>query len=454
MLDFKNIKKAYFLGIGGIGMSALARHFNSEGVHVYGYDKTATELTLQLEKEGMKITYEDAVATIPQGIDLVVYTPAIPKDHLQFNYFLQHNFTVKKRSEILQEITRDKFTIAIAGSHGKTSVTTMIAHVLKHTGYDCTAFLGGISLNFQSNYVRGNNNVVVVEADEFDRSFLRLNPDMEIVTAVDTDHLDIYGSWEKIEEAFIEFTQKIKPKGIFIGQSKISILPKVKAEKIFTYNFSDTSADYFVTNAALKEGAYTFDIAGNDGIAGMTLHMGGRHNVENALAAYTVARQLGIGRQKIKEALAAFKGVKRRFEHVVRRNDFVFIDDYAHHPEEINALIGAVRSMYPKKKITAIFQPHLFSRTKDLHKEFAASLDKADEVIVLDIYPAREKPMPGVTAAMITQEMKNPNKRALSKNELLSFFENKKPEVLLTIGAGDIDAMVQPLKRLFEHDGK
>ncbi|MDZ4847497.1 MAG: UDP-N-acetylmuramate--L-alanine ligase [Chitinophagales bacterium] len=454
MPDFNNIKKTYFLGIGGIGMSALARHFNSEGVQVYGYDKTETELTKQLEKEGMKITYEDTVATIPQGIDLVVYTPAIPKEHLQFNYFLQNNFTVKKRSEILQEITHDKFTIAIAGSHGKTSVTTMIAHVLKHSGYDCTAFLGGISLNYQSNYLRGKNNVVVVEADEFDRSFLRLNPDMEIVTAVDTDHLDIYGSWEKIEEAFIEFTQKIKPKGIFIGQSKISILPKVKAEKIFTYNFSDASANYFVTNAALNEGAYFFDIAGDDGIAGMTLQMGGRHNVENALAAYTVARQLGIEREKIKEAFAAFKGVKRRFEFMLSRNDFVFIDDYAHHPEEINALIGAVRSMYPAKKITAIFQPHLFSRTKDLHKEFAASLDKADEVIVLDIYPAREKPMPGVTSAMITQEMKNPNKRVMSKGELLSFLENKKPEALLTIGAGDIDTLVQPIKKIFERNGK
>lgn len=454
MLDFSKIKKTYFLGIGGIGMSALARHFNSEGVQVYGYDKTATELTLQLEKEGMKITYEDTVATIPQGIDLVVYTPAIPKEHKQFNYFLQNNFTVKKRSEILQEITQDKFTIAIAGSHGKTSVTTMISHVLKHTGYDCTAFLGGISLNYQSNYLRGKNNVVVVEADEFDRSFLRLNPDIEIVTAVDTDHLDIYGSWEKIEEAFIEFTQKIKPKGIFIGQSKISILPKVKAEQIFTYNFSDSSANYFVTNAALKEGTYSFDIAGDDGIAGMTLHMGGRHNVENALAAYTVARQLGIDKQKIKEALAAFKGVRRRFEYVVMRNDFVFIDDYAHHPEEINALIGAVRSMYPGKKITAVFQPHLFSRTKDLHKEFAAALEKADEVIVLDIYPAREKPMPGVTSAMITKEMKNLNKQVMNKNELLPFLQNKKPEVLLTVGAGDIDALVQPIKKLFERDGK
>lgn len=454
MLGLKNIKKAYFLGIGGIGMSALARHFNSEGVQVFGYDKTITELTLQLEKEGMTICYEDSVAAIPQGIELVVYTPAIPKEHQQFNYFLQNNFTVKKRSEILQELTQDKFTIAIAGSHGKTSVTTMITHVLKHTGYDCTAFLGGISLNYESNYVRGKNNVVVVEADEFDRSFLRLNPDIEIVTAVDTDHLDIYGSWEKIEEAFIEFTQKLKPKGIFIGQSKISILPKVKAEKMFTYNFSDVSSDYFVTNAALTNGAYTFDIAGNDGTAGMTLQMGGRHNVENALAAYTLARQLGIDKQKIKEALGAFKGVKRRFEHVLRRNDFVFIDDYAHHPEEINALIGAVRSMYPGKKITVVFQPHLFSRTKDLHKEFAASLDKADEVIVLDIYPAREKPMQGVTSTLITQEMKNLNKRVLSKNELLSFFENKKPEALLTVGAGDIDTLVQPLKKLFERYGK
>lgn len=454
MLDFSKIKKAYFLGIGGIGMSALARHFNSEGVQVYGYDKTETVLTTQLEKEGMQIVFEDEVSAIPQGIDMVVYTPAIPKDHRQFNYFLQNGFTVKKRSEVLQDITEDKFTIAIGGSHGKTSVTTMVSHVLKHTGYDCTSFMGGISLNYQSNYLKGKNDVVVIEADEFDRSFLRLNPTIEIVTAVDTDHLDIYGSWEEIEKAFVEFAHKIKPSGTFIGQSKISILPKVKDRKVITYNFSDTTATYYVTDAALQHGTYSFNIAGADGANGFTLQMGGRHNVENALAAYAVARQLGIDKEKIKKAIADFRGVRRRFEHVVKKNDFVFIDDYAHHPEEINALITAVHSMYPGKKVTAVFQPHLFSRTKDLHKEFAASLDNADEVVVLDIYPAREKPVPGVTSEMITREMKNKNSRVLNKKELYSYLENKKPEVFLTVGAGDIDAMVQPLKNFFEDHGR
>jgi len=449
VLDFKKIKKAYFIGIGGIGMSALARHFNSEGVQVFGYDKVKTGLTKQLEKEGMELNYEDAVKNIPDGVDLVVYTPAIPKEHRQLNYFLQKKFTVIKRSEVLQDITDDKFTIAVGGSHGKTSVTTMIAHVLKDTGYDCTAFLGGISLNYNSNYLRGKNDIVVVEADEFDRSFLRLNPNIAVITAVDTDHLDIYGSLKNIEDAFVEFTQKVKPSGWVVAQNKVSIIPKIKNRKLITYSFSDSSATYFARNAALQRGICTFDIAGFDGVTGMTLQTGGKHNVENALAAYTVARQLGIDKGKIRKALAAFRGVRRRFEYVIKRDDFVFIDDYAHHPEEIKALLDAVRMMYPGKKITAVFQPHLYSRTKDLHREFAASLDKADEVILLGIYPAREKSMPGVSSEMIAREMKNKNRRVIAKEELISFLKGKKLEVLLTIGAGDIDTMVEPIKKLF-----
>jgi len=449
MLDLTKIKKAYFIGIGGIGMSALARHFNSEGVQVFGYDKVQTELTTQLEKEGMRINYEDKAKNIPEGIDLVVYTPAIPKDHNQYNYFLQKNYTVKKRSEVLQELTQDKFTIAIGGSHGKTSVTTMIAHVLKSTGYDCTAFLGGISLNYNSNYLRGKNKVVVVEADEFDRSFLRLNPDIAVITAVDTDHLDIYGSLKNIEDAFVEFTQKVKQDGCVISQNKVAILPKVKNKKLITYSFADSSAEYYVTNATLKKGSFTFDISGKDGEREMSLQIGGRHNVENALAAYCVARQLGIGKSKIKKAIAGFKGVKRRFEYVIKTKSFVFIDDYAHHPEEIRALLDAVRTIYPGRKITVVFQPHLYSRTKDLHKEFAASLDKADEVVLLDIYPAREKPLPGVSSEMIAREMKNQNRHVMSKEKLISFLKNKKPEVLLTVGAGDIDTLVNPIKKIF-----
>jgi len=451
MLALKKIKKAYFLGIGGIGMSALARHFNTLGVQVYGYDKSATELTKQLEKEGMQICFEDNISLIPQGVELVVYTPAIPKEHEQFNYFLRNNFPVKKRSEVLQEITQDTFTIAVGGSHGKTSVTTMIAHVLRHSGYDCTAFLGGIALNYESNYLHGKNNVVVVEADEFDRSFLRLNPDIAVITAVDSDHLDIYGSLENIEQAFIEFTQKIKSGGTLVAQRNISILPKAKVNNIVTYHFTEGKATYHTVNAALQQGLYVFDVAGADGIAGLTLQIGGKHNVENTLAAYAVARLLGIEKEKIKSAITAFRGVRRRFEHVIKRNDFIFIDDYAHHPEEINALISAVRAIYPGRKITVAFQPHLFSRTRDLHAEFAQSLDRADEIIVLDIYPAREKPMPGVTSELIAGAMKNPDKSVMSKNELLAFLKKKQPEVLLTVGAGDIDTLVQPIKKIFDN---
>lgn len=448
MNGLENIKKAYFLGIGGIGMSALARHFNTQGVKVYGYDKVKTVLTKQLEKEGMIMNYEDVIENVPAGVDLAVYTPAIPKDHRQYNYFLQRKLPLKKRSEVLQELTRDKFTIAVSGSHGKTSVTTLIAHVLKHANYDCTAFLGGISVNYNTNYISGKNNVVVVEADEFDRSFLRLNPDIAIITAIDTDHLDIYGSLENIQQAFFQFIQQVKPDGSVVAQSKVDISKKLN-RKLIRYGFSDPSADYYVSDLTLDEGRCAFNISGIDGYAGMQLPAGGRHNVENALAAYCVARQLGIDKEKIKKALAEFKGVRRRFEHIIKTSKLIFIDDYAHHPEEIRALLDAVNTIYPGKKITAIFQPHLYSRTKDLCEGFAKSLDKADEVILLDIYPAREKPVPGVSSELVASRMKNRNKRVMTKNELLPYLKNKTPEVILTIGAGDIDTLVEPMKEMF-----
>jgi UDP-N-acetylmuramate--alanine ligase len=442
----EKIRKAYFLGIGGIGMSALARHFNSQGVKVYGYDKVETMLTKQLEKEGMKINYEDIVENIPAGIELAVYTPAIPKDHRQFNYILERKLPLKKRSEVLQELTRDKFTIAVSGAHGKTSVTTLIAHVLKHAAYDCTAFLGGISVNYNTNYISGKNNVVVVEADEFDRSFLRLNPDIAVITAIDTDHLDIYGSLENIQEAFDEFAEKVKPEGVIVAQSKVAL--KKNSRKLVRYGFSDTSADYQIANVSVDEQGCTFDISGFDGNAGMTLIAGGSHNVENALAAYCVARQLGIAKEKVKDAIAEFRGVRRRFEHIIKTSRLIYIDDYAHHPEEIRALLEAVKTIYPGKKITAVFQPHLYSRTKDLCEGFAKSLDKADEVILLGIYPAREKPIPGVTSGLIAKSMKNQNVKLMSKEELLPYLKNRTPEVILTIGAGDIDTLVEPIRKM------
>ncbi len=450
MMDFNNIKKIYFIGIGGIGMSALARHFLQEGKQVFGYDRVSTALTRQLEKEGMNILYEDSVDLIPQEVDLVIYTPAIPKDHRQFNYFLNNQYLLKKRSEILEELTRDKFTIAIGGSHGKTSVTTLIAHLLKHTGYDCTAFIGGISVNYETNYLKGKNQVVVVEADEFDRSFLRLRPDIAVITAVDSDHLDIYGSMEHINEAFKEFASKVKPKGCLVAHHNISILQNIKNKKIITYDFSDESADCRVGNIALQEGAFHFDIEGGDGLKNIVLHTGGKHNVENALAAYCVARQLGIDLQKIRYAFADFKGVKRRFEYIIRNENMVFIDDYAHHPEEINALLEAVKTMHPGRNITAVFQPHLFSRTRDLAEGFAAALDKADEVILLPVYPAREKPVEGVNSEMLVKLMNNPEAGVLSKEAMLDYFSNNEPDILLTVGAGDIDALVEPLKKILQ----
>lgn len=450
MKQFNKLRRAYFIGIGGIGMSALARHFNSRGVQVFGYDKVPTVLTKQLEKEGMKINYQDNPALIPKKkIDLVVYTPAIPKEHRQLCYFIEKKIPVRKRAEVLQALTRGCFTIAVSGSHGKTSVTTMVAHILKDTGYDCTAFLGGISLNYHSNYISGSNDVVVVEADEFDRSFLRLSPSIAVITAVDTDHLDIYGSLRKIEEAFMDFAGKVKKEGVVIAQSKVSILGRLKNQKLITYSFSDASADYYVTNSTLKKDISVFDISGKDGIAGVSLQIGGRHNIENALAAYSVARQLGIEKNRIKKAISTFKGVKRRFEHIIRNPELVFIDDYAHHPAEISALLEAVRTIYPGRKITAVFQPHLYSRTRDLHTEFAASLDKADEVIILDIYPAREKPLPTVNSEMIARCMKSPHRQVVQKEKLLPVLKTMKPEVLLTIGAGDIDTLVEPIKRMF-----
>lgn len=446
MTDLKNIQKVFFVGIGGIGMSAVARYFRHLGMEVHGYDKTRTELTQQLEKEGMHIHFADEVDLIPDGVQLVVYTPAIPKDHKQLNYFRDNGFTVLKRSEVLQIITADKFTIAVAGSHGKTTVTSMIAHILNHSGYGCTAFLGGIALNYHSNFVSGNNNVVVVEADEFDRSFHRLAPSIAVITAVDTDHLDIYGSRENIENAFLEFTQKVKLDGQVIANKHIPILKRIEGRTVATYGLS--AADYHDNGMMIRNGGYHFDVDYPEGLLkNLELHMGGKHNVENALAAIAVALKLGIDHDKIKEAIKTFKGIHRRFEYIIKTDDLVFIDDYAHHPEEIRALISSVRELYPDWKITAVFQPHLFSRTNDLYKEFAAALELADEVVLMDIYPARELPVAGVTSALILNEMRIEEKSIIPSYILVEELSRKDLQVLLTIGAGDIDMQVKPIQQ-------
>jgi len=449
MKNLKDIKKVYFLGIGGIGMSALARYFKSLGAEVSGYDKTQTALTDELESEGIRVIFEDEVNLYPKEIDLVVYTPAIPKDHKGFNFYKDNNYELRKRSEVLGIISSDRFTIAVAGSHGKTTVSSMIAHILTQSGFGCSAFLGGIAVNYNSNFLQGQNDVVVIEADEFDRSFHRLAPDMAVITAVDTDHLDIYGTKEKIDEAFIEFTNKIAEEGFLAIKSQQSIEEQLPVLDKAFYSLHDDTSDVYCSKYWVTDGGYLFNLNyfGTE-IKGLRLNIGGFHNIENAIAAIIIAKELKITDEHIKAALASFKGIKRRFEKVFANDKVVFIDDYAHHPEEIRVFVESVREIYPKSKITAVFQPHLFSRTKDLAKEFAEQLSKADEVVLLDIYPARELPVEGVTSDLIFNQLTCPEKSLIKKDELLDFVKSKNFEVLLTIGAGDIDKYLSPIKEI------
>jgi len=448
--DLKNIKHLFFLGIGGIGMSALARYFKSQGAEVSGYDKTQTHLTDELEAEGIHVMFEDDVEKMPKDLDLVVYTPAIPKDHKGFNFYKDNNYELRKRSEVLGIISADKFTIAVAGSHGKTTVSSMIAHILTESGFGCSAFLGGIAVNYNSNFLLGNSDVVVIEADEFDRSFHRLSPDMAVITAVDTDHLDIYGSKEAIDEAFLEFANKVSEEGFLVvknGQTINDSLPVL--DKAF-YALHDEDADVYCSKYWVVDGGYLFNISffGQE-LKGFRINIGGFHNIENALAAITIAFELKITEENIRKAVASFKGIRRRFEKIVDNGKVVFIDDYAHHPEEIRVFLESVREIYPKKKITAIFQPHLFSRTKDLAEGFAKSLSVADEVILLGIYPARELPMEGVTSKLILDQLTSNERTLLSKEQLLETIKNKKDiEVIVTIGAGDIDKYVEGIKQI------
>jgi UDP-N-acetylmuramate--alanine ligase len=448
-MNLKDIKKVYFIGIGGIGMSALARYFKSLGAEVSGYDKTSTALTDQLISEGINVTFEDNVDALPKELDMVIYTPAIPKDHKGFNFYKDNNYNLKKRSEILGIISADKFSICVAGSHGKTTVSAMIAHILTHSGFGCSAFLGGIATNYNSNYIQHDNDVVVIEGDEFDRSFHRLAPDMAVITAIDTDHLDIYGSKEKIEEAFIEFTEKIAEDGFLVMKQGTGIDDRLPTLDKAFYSLMDTSADVYCSKYWVVDGGYLFTIKYYDKeFIGFRINIGGFHNIENAIAAFTIAKELKISNEHIKAALASFKGIKRRFEMIVNTDKVVYIDDYAHHPEEIRVLLESVRELYPNKKITAIFQPHLFSRTKDLAAGFAEQLSIADDVILLDIYPAREQPMAGVTSDLIFSKLTSKEKSSIKKEEVLDKLKGKKLEVIVTIGAGDIDKLVQPIKEL------
>lgn len=451
MIDIQNIQRIYFLGIGGIGMSALARYFNARGVKVQGYDKTPTILTRQLEEEGIAVHYEDSLELIDKEAQLVVYTPAIPKDHGELNYYRDNDYTVMKRSDVLGAITNSSFNICVAGTHGKTTTSTMVAHILRHTGYGCNAFLGGISSNYNSNFWSSPNNVCVVEADEYDRSFLKLSPDAAIITAMDADHLDIYGTAENVQQAFIDFSSKIKPGGLLLSKQGLPGDKELKASVHYRYNVEDSTADLFAGNIRMGNGSYLFDITSPYGeLKDVELHMGGKHNIENAVAAIGIALHLSIDKEKIKAAVADFRGVKRRFEYIIKNDKHVFIDDYAHHPQELSALLSGARGLFPGKKCTVLFQPHLYTRTRDFADGFAESLDLADQVILLPIYPARELPIEGVTSEMILGKMKLANKKVLDKEALLQWVKDNETELLIVAGAGDIDTLVEPVKKILE----
>lgn len=459
LIQLDDIKKVYFLGIGGIGMSAVARYFHSRNAQVSGYDKTPTPLTRSLEESGMSIHYEDNVKMVPADAQLVIYTPAIPKEHKELQYCLKHGFTVLKRSEVLGIISDGTFNICVAGTHGKTTITTMIAHILRHSGYGCNAFLGGIATNYNTNFWSSERNVCVIEADEYDRSFLKLHPDIAIISAMDADHLDIYGTEEALQQAFIDFTHNVKPGGILACKYGLKRRRKLIADKNITYSLQNDFADIYATNIQIMNGSYRFDVMMQDNMLNnVVLNMGGMHNIENVIAAISVAHELGIENEKIKAAVEAFRGVKRRFEYIVKNDQIVFIDDYAHHPEELRALLAGAKTLFPEKKCTIIFQPHLFSRTRDMAFEFARSLDLADEVILLPIYPAREEPIEGVSSRMILAAMENRNKQVLDRQECLKYLSerllpnlNKEfGEILITAGAGDIDGLVMPVKKMIE----
>lgn len=450
MNPLATIQKIYFIGIGGIGMSALARYFHAKGVEVSGYDKTSTPLTRALEDSGIKIHYEERVDLAPKDADVVVYTPAIPAQHAELVYYKEHGYTVVKRSDVLQWITESSFNICVGGTHGKTTVTTMIAHLLRHSGYGCNAFLGGISANYQTNFWSNERNVVVVEADEYDRSFLKLVPDIAVITAMDPDHLDIYGTAEEVEKAFIQFSQKVKPGGCLVTKYGLKRGADLKAAHHFEYSVDNTAAGVHAADIKVEQGSYRFDVvAENWKLNDVVLHVGGLHNIENVLAAITVAKYLQIGDEQIKAAVADFKGVHRRFEYVLKNTAHTLIDDYAHHPEELRALISGVRSLFGKEQLVLVFQPHLFSRTKDLADAFAESLDMADEVILLPIYPARELPMEGVSSELILNKMKLKHKQVLDKEVMKGWMKEHKPGLVVMAGAGDIDAQVQAVKELF-----
>lgn len=450
-MDLKNIQRVYFAGIGGIGMSAIARFFNENGVKVSGYDRTETTLTRQLSAEGMQIHYTDDVNLVDPQANLVVYTPAIPPTHSELKWYREKGYEVVKRSDVLQEITRELFAITVAGTHGKTTISTMISHILRHSGYGCNAFLGGISVNYDRNFWSSEKRVAVIEADEYDRSFLKLSPDIAVLTAMDADHLDIYGTEKDMQEAFIQYTKNIKPNGTLIAREGLQRASDLQGDNKLWYSLQSFTANAYAANIRIQQGGYVYDVVQqNWSLKDVTLPIGGMHNIENSVAAITVAQLLGIADDAIKAAIADFKGIRRRFEYVINNDHQVFIDDYAHHPEELRALISSARALFPDKKCTVVFQPHLYTRTRDLADGFAESLALADEVILLPIYPARELPIEDVNSEMIARRIKGKAVQIMQPAEVLDWLKANTAPLFITAGAGDIDQLKEPAKKILE----
>ena len=435
-MNLDNIHNFYFVGIGGVGMSAIARYFASNGKKVAGYDKAPSQITLDLENLGVEIHFEDALKNIPISFlknekTIIVYTPAIPKNHIELNYFLDNNFTVLKRSEILGKITETTFCLAVSGTHGKTTTSSILGHLMGSV--NATSFLGGIAENYNSNLILGEDKVSVVEADEFDRSFLKLSPNIACVTSMDADHLDIYGDSEALEESFVEFANKV---------SDTLIIAKGLPLDGLTYAVNE-DADYSAFNLKIERGKYIFDVqTPSSEIRNIEFHLPGQHNVMNALAAIAMADVFGVSLKNIKQSLYTFKGVKRRFSYRIKTENFVLIDDYAHHPTEISAVESAVREMYPNERVLVVFQPHLFSRTRDFIDDFASELSKFDEVLLLDIYAAREEPIEGVNSKWLLNKLTQKNKKLTKKNNLVKDIKNSSVKVVVMLGAGDIGVTI------------
>lgn len=467
-MTLSDYKYIYFLGIGGIGMSAIARWFKAQGFHVGGYDKTETTLTKQLVEEGMDIHYDNKVGRIPtefykKAETLVIRTPAVPKDNVELQYFEGEKYTLLKRSQVLGLITDSLITVAVAGTHGKTTTSSMIAHILKHAGANVSAFLGGITTNYNSNLLIGKptpkidampevppfgKHLCVVEADEFDRSFLTLYPDVAVVTSMDADHLDIYGQHDELKKSFNDFINQIKVKGHLVIRKGLDF--EMKQNKItYVHPYSGDGGEFSANNVRVENGYFVFDYkAKSTEIKEIKLQIPGFHNVENATAAINVCILLEVPVEYIKSGLESFKGVKRRFEYIVRNEKVVYIDDYAHHPTEIEAFLKSVKALYPIKKLTCVFQPHLFTRTRDFAEGFSQSLSLADEVLLMDIYPARELPIPGVSSDMLYKNITSKNKKLVTKANLMEEIQKlNNVEVLVTVGAGDIDTLVEPIKQ-------